>query len=289
MYQLIHACQHGFLSGRSCVSQLVEVLDTTGLHLEIDRIFLDMSKTFDKVCHRKLIAKLTHYGLGGNLLRWFTSYLSNRKQRATGSWGSSESRSVTSGVPQGSILGPMLFLLLANGLPGVVKSSHVAAFADDTKIFKAIMSQNNVTELQQDLDKISNWADTTHMVFNSTKSKAMRITRMRNPTESTYTLCGSTLESTYGEKDLGVWISDNQTWSRQLSEACSKANKLLGFVRRNTRSIQSSRIKRCIYLALMLPHLGYATQVWAPQSKKLMRRVERVKCQATKFIFRSTF
>ena len=123
-----------------------------------------------------------------------------------------------------------------------------------------------------------------YMVFNSTKSKAMRITRMCNPTESTYTLCGSILECTNCEKDLGVWISDNLTWSRQVSEACSKANKQLAFVRRNTRTIQSSRIRRCIYLALVRPHLGYATQVWAPQSKELMRQVERVQRQATKFI-----
>ena len=152
MYQSIHACQHGFLSRLSCVSQLVEVLATIGLNLDrgrqIDTIFLDMSKAFDKVSHRKLIAKLTYYGFGGNLLRWFTSYLSYCKQRVTVPGGSSECRSVTSWVPQGSILGPMLFLLFANGLPGVVKSSHVAAFADDTNVFKAIKSQNNVTELQ---------------------------------------------------------------------------------------------------------------------------------------------
>ena len=119
---------------------------------------------------------------------------------------------MTSGVPQGSILGPMLFLLFANGLPGVVKSSHMVIFADDTKIFKAIKSQNNVTELQQDLDNISNWAISTNMVFNSTKSKVMRIRCMRNPIESTYMLCGSTLERINCEKDLGIWISDNQMW-----------------------------------------------------------------------------
>ena len=98
----------------------------------------------------------------------------------------------------------MLFLLFANGLPGFVKSSHVAAFAEDTSVFKAIKSPNSVTELHQDLDNISNWADTTNMVFNSTKSKFMRITRMCNPINSTYTLCGSTLELTNCEKDLGV-------------------------------------------------------------------------------------
>ena len=153
VYQLIHACQHGFLSGRSCVSQLVEVLDTIGLHLDrggqIATIFLDVSKAFDKVSHRKLIAKLTYYGFGGNLLRWFTSYLSYCKQRVTVPGGSSECRSVTSWVPQGSILGPMLFLLFANGLPGVVKSGHVPVFADDTKVFEAIKSQNKVTKLHK--------------------------------------------------------------------------------------------------------------------------------------------
>ena len=151
VYSLIDSSQHVFITGRSCVTQLVEVLDYCSQldNLgQIDVIYLDMSKAFDKVSHRKLLRKLRDYGFSGKLLAWLESYLYGRTQRVTALGANSQALPVTSGVPQGYILGPMLFLLYANYLPGTVKSSRVAAFADDTKVFKFIKSPTDAGLLQ---------------------------------------------------------------------------------------------------------------------------------------------
>ena len=143
LLQLIHESQHGFIPGKSCTTQLSEVLDYTGSLLDggkqTDVVCLDMSKPFDKVHHKNLISKLRHvHGFSGKLLRWFESYLVNRKQRVTVLGATSSAKPVLSGVPQGSILGPLLFLLHVKDVPDVVKHSKTASFADDTKLFKQI-------------------------------------------------------------------------------------------------------------------------------------------------------
>ena len=226
MHSFIHKCQHGFTTGRSCVTLLAEVLDIIGSLLDtggqIDTMYLDMSKAFDRVSHQPLI--LAQFGFGENLLQWFESYLNNRSQRVTIPWGTSESRPVTSGVAQGSILGPMLFLLFANDLPNTVVSSNVATYADDTKL------HDNVSQLQTDLNNISAWATTAGMTFNSSKGKDMRVIRKHNQIENAYVLDGQTLHCTKAERGLGVWITNDLMWSRAVFQ---------GFVRRSSRSIRN--------------------------------------------------
>ena len=279
VYHLISKSQHGFVQGRSCVTQLLEVFDIIGSHLDcggqIDAIYLDMSEAFDKVSHSKFIKKFkNHHGFGGNLLQWFGSYLSDRCQSVTiPPGGSSEYQPVSSGVPQGSILGPMLFLIFVNYLPEAVTACDVASFADDTKIYKVIKTPENTSELQKDLDSLNSWANEAGMTFNTKKSKVMRISCKRNPVERSYSLNSKPLQLSEAEKDLGVWITENLTWSQQVTEVYMKANKLLGFIRRNSRSIKSTQIRRSIYLALVRSHLGHATQLWAPQSKVLIKQL----------------
>ena len=137
--QLINKCQHGFLRGKSCVTNLLEVFDYIGRSLDngeqMDTIYLDMSKAFDRISHVKLFIKLENYLFSGSLLKWFQSYLTGRRQRVTVLGATSNTLPNSSGVPQGSILGPGLFLLYVNDLPSSVKTSQVAMFADDTKLF----------------------------------------------------------------------------------------------------------------------------------------------------------
>ncbi|CAB4026035.1 Hypothetical predicted protein [Paramuricea clavata] len=155
LLELINTSQHGFIPGRSCTTQLVEVLNSIGSLLDsgkqTDIIFMDMSKAFDKVSHAALIAKLERYNTSGSLLDWFSSYLYNRRQRVTTLGATSSKKPVSSGVPQGSILGPILFFLYVNDLPDVVKNSSVACFADDTKIFRRVDSICDADLLQTDL------------------------------------------------------------------------------------------------------------------------------------------
>ena len=191
-------CQHGFMAGRSCVTNLIDTLDYVGSCLDsgghIDMIYIDMSKAFDKVNHGLLIQKLQKdYGFGRNLLRWFQCYLENRKQRVTVLGATSDLLPVTSGVPQGSILGPALFLLYVNDLPNNVKSSRVAMFADDTKVFKAVQSPNDALMLQEDIKNLENRSPESGLQFKKTKCKAQSITRKTNPIPTTYSMKDSTL------------------------------------------------------------------------------------------------
>ena len=165
-----------------------------------------MSKAFDKVNHAKLLRKLRQYGFGGNLLSWLESYLHNRSQRVTTLGATSSPLPVSSGVPQGSILGPMLFLLYVNSLSDAVRSSQIAAFADDTEVFKEITSKRDAEQLQEDLFDLITWSDSAGLNFHYSKCKAQRITRKLNPVIFDYHMAGSQIEVVSAEKDLGVYL-----------------------------------------------------------------------------------
>ena len=290
----VNMCQHGFMAGRSCVTNLLDTLDYVGSFLDsgghIDVIYMDMSKAFDTVDHGLLIQKLqADYGFGGNLLRWFQCYLENRKQRVTVLGATSDLLPVTSGVPQGSILGPALFLLYINNLPNSVKSSRVAMFADDTKVFKAIQSTNDADMLQEDINNLANWSSESFLQFNETKCKAESITRKINSIATTYSMKDVALSSVKHERDLGVWISSDLTFNKHTNEQCAQANKMLSYIRRNTRTINSIKTRRTIYLTLVRSHLGYATQVWSPQSTELLLKLEKPQRRATKYILNLPF
>ena len=155
------------MPGRSCTSQLVGVLDEIGKVLDrgeqIDVIYLDMTKAFDKVNHELLINKLRRFGFKTNLLNWFQSYLYHRRQQVTVLGSTSSSLPVTSGVSQGSILGPILFLLYVNDLPDAVCSSTIATFADDTKLFKRIASDTDSNKLQDDVNTLEQWSTSSNL------------------------------------------------------------------------------------------------------------------------------
>ncbi len=159
--QKIYDHQHGFLQGKSCVTNLLEALDYVGACLDnggqVDMVYLDMSKAFDRINHKRLMQKLANSGIGGNLLKWFRSYLTDRRQHVTVLGVTSKTLPVCSGVPQGSILGPALFLLYVNDLLEAPTSSRAAMFADDTKLFSAIKSKDDVTALQTDLGTMEQW------------------------------------------------------------------------------------------------------------------------------------
>ena len=284
----LNSCQHGFISGKSCVTNLLETLDQIGRQLDgggqTDVVYLDMSKAFDKVNHDLLIHRLRYYGLAGNLLDWFRSYLTDRHQRVTVLGATSDTLPVTSGVPQGSILGPALFLFFVNDIPDIVTKSKVAMFADDTKLFKEIKTSDDTLALQEDLSNLESWSIASGLSFNASKCHSQLVSRKTKPIINVYHMNGAPLDSINCERDLGVWVSSNLTWNRQVLEQYSRANKVLGYVRRNSRDIKSFSIRKQIYLTLVRPHLGYATQIWGPQSVQLILKLERIQRRATKYM-----
>jgi hypothetical protein len=206
---------------------------------------MGMSKAFDKVHHKYLISKLKNvYGISGKRLRWFESYLTNRKQRVTVLGATSSARPVLSGVPQGSILGPMLFLLYANDLPDEVEHSKIAFFADDTKLFKKIDSTTDAISLQADLSNLENWSTSSGLVFNQDEWKCQRVTRKNNPIKHEYKINNTSLVVTENEKDLGIWITETLNWSYHTRAIA---------VQRQTRCLLS-----CIWLQRKLQLSRYA-------------------------------
>ena len=178
----------------------------------------------------------------------------------------------------------MLFLLYVYSWPDAVRSSQIAGFADDAKIFKEITSTRDSEQLQEDLFNLVTRSDSASLDFNYRKCKAQPIIRRLKPVIFVYHMAGCQLEVVCAEKDLVVYITDNLTWNKQVNVQCANASRLLGYVRRNTRLLKSITVRRWAYLILVRPHLGYATQVWTPQSIDLIGKFECVQRRATNYI-----
>ena len=209
--------QHGFWSGRSCTTQLLSVIETWTDQLEkgidIDALYFDFSKAFDTVPHRRLLSKLESYKVSQQITDWVEAYLSNRKQRVLVNGTRSEWEAVSSGVPQGSVLGPVLFLIYINDLPKEVKNC-IRLFADDTKLYRTVTTDLDCLSLQQDIDNIEEWASKWQLKFHPKKCKTMRIGDKYPKYNYTMTAEDGTivqLEETVVEKDLGVVVDNKLT------------------------------------------------------------------------------
>ena len=294
-YHILHLItpyQHGFLRNRSCVTQLLSVLHTIGKNLDkntqTDIVYLDFAKAFDSVDHSILLQKLKCYGVTGNLLGWFADYLNNRRQRVVVDGVASRWAPVTSGVPQGSILGPVLFVIFINDIPEVTDGTSPALFADDTKVYKDVRSVTDCEKLQQTIDKLDIWTQDNNITFNASKCKVLSVTRKKDPITYPYHLGRNDLSRVESEKDLGVTISYKLHWETHVNEIVSKANKQLGVLKRTCLSLTDVNIRRSLYLTLVKSQLSYATQVWSSNHhSQLNRRIERVQRRATKWILRT--
>lgn len=282
---LLSDSQHGFINGRSCLTNLLEVLDKWTKILEnegsVDTVYLDFAKAFDTVPHERLLVKLSAYGIKGDVLKWIKSFLGNRKQQVVVNGEESEWRSVLSGVPQGSVLGPVLFVIFVNDIPEVVKSM-VYLFADDTKLFAR--APDDCSAIQDDLNNLQTWADTWQLRFNANKCKVMHIGKHKEG-EYTMTSSGGTvvLDTVEVEKDLGVNIDNNLNFDHHIDSQVKKANKLLGMIRRTYTTLDTYSLP-LLYNAIIRPHLEYCIPVWSPRWKKDQESIERVQRRATKLI-----
>lgn len=194
----------------------------------------------------------------------------------------SEWKEVYSGVPQGSVLGPLLFVLFINDLPEAVRhGSEVFLYADDTKIFRKIREPQDCDKLQEDLDGLKQWTEKWLLNFHPEKSRHMRIGRT-DVEDRDYTMYGN-IKKTRVEKDIGVVIDDKLKFSDHLAEKVNKANRIVGLIRRTFMHLEPAIIKP-LYTALVRPHLEYANQVWCPHLVKDIEAVESVQRRATKLV-----
>ena len=231
---LLRNSQHGFRKGRSCVTNLLQYMDKATEYVDrkesFDVIYLDFAKAFDKVPHQRLLKKIEGYKIGGSILRWIRNWLLNRCQRVCSGEGKSGWRDVLSGVPQGSVLGPVLFLIFIDDLDeGIV--SRILKFEDDTKVFGRVRNQEERMILQRDLDKLVKWSEDWQMKFNVDKCGVLH-GGSRNM-KFDYVMNGTTLGKVDEEKDLGIMVRGDLKMSSQCKFACNKASRFLGMIRRN--------------------------------------------------------
>lgn len=233
------------------------------------------------MCHKLLIYKLRLLKLDSCLVTWIENFLTNRSQFVSANGTNSEECAVHSGVPQGSVLGPLLFLIYINDLPSCV-SSYVHLFADDCVIFREITGPNDVALLQSDLTAVLNWCNTWLMELNSKKCKFMRVSR-KITSLPVYNLDNTQLDSVTSYKYLGVHISNNLTWHTHINYVVCNANRMLGYLRRNFTKSPSS-VKLMLYKTLVRTKLEYAASVWDPYHNNLVHSLEMVQNNSVRFI-----
>ncbi len=215
------------------------------------------------------------------------SYLSERKQRVVLEGASSDWLPVTSGVPQGSILGPLLFLVYVNDVPScIINNSNIALFADDSKLYRAMGKNYDHNLLQADLDCLHTWSLSSGLDFNSRKCKVLHISKKKSTRETNrnYSLGDQPIERVSSFVDLGITISHNLSWADHIEKIVVKANRTLGLMKRIFRDLQDIQTRKIIYCALVRPKLEYGSSLWSPYTKKYVKLIENVQRRATKFI-----
>lgn len=277
--------QYGFQKNKSCTSQLLNCINKWTKSIDsnkpVDVIYIDFQKAFDSVVHSKLLNVLSTYGIKNSVLKWLNSFLSNRIQRVKVNNSISHQVHVRSGVPQGSVLGPTLFLIFINDLINQVNHSEVLLFADDIKIFN--ISEHNAF-LQNDLNSIFSWSKKWQLPISLEKSNVLYLGN-KNPKHA-YKLGAHNLQDVgYSCKDLGVYISSDLSWNIQCANTVSKASKVANLIHRCFIS-KNIDLKVRAFKTYVRPILEYATPVWNPHSKFNIESIEKIQRKFTKRLFK---
>jgi ribonuclease P/MRP protein subunit RPP40 len=282
--ELINASQHGFVKGKSCLTNLLEffekVTDWVDNGEPVDVIYLDFQKAFDKVPHKRLLHKAKNMGIEGELLCWLQDWLKDRKQRVCLAGEYSEWAEVTSGVPQGSVLGPLLFLIYINDIDEGI-TNKLLKFADDTKLFGKVGTMEDIGRLREDLAKLVIWSKEWLMLFNVDKCKVMHV-GYNNP-KAEYKMEEGVLQRICEEMDLGIIVQDNLKCAGQCAKVVKTANRVMGMIKRTFGNFSRNIIVK-LYKSLIRPRLEYAIQAWMPHLKKDIDLIESVQRRVTRLV-----
>lgn len=287
-------CQHGFVRGRSTVTNLISVsqyiASSLDQRLQCDVIYTDFSKAFDRLDHGILLAKLRKIGLSSDLLSIFKSFLCNRKQFVSFRGHRSSIISVSSGVPQGSILGPLLFNIFINDIVDNLDSDvHCLLYADDLKVYSQVTSIRDCLKLQHNLDKVSRWCELNRLYLNPDKCSVMSYGLIQQTLQHNYTINGSTLHRPDTVRDLGVIFDPKLSFTGHINHVVSSAYKILGFIIRNCRDFTKGETLVLLYNSYVRSRLEYACIVWEPYYDVHINNLESVQRRFLKYLnFRLT-
>ena len=286
---ILHDAQHGFRKRRSCESQLILTINDLAKNLDnagqTDLILLDFSKAFDKVPYKRLLYKIHYYGVRNNINHWIENFLTGRTQQVLLDGTKSTTAPVESGVPQGSVLGPLLFLLYINDLPEAISAESTARlFADDCALYRNIKNEDDARCLQEDLVRLQKWEADWLMEFHPKKCQVLQITNKRKPIHYPYDIHNHKLDVVDSAKYLGVTIQKNLKWNEHINQLTKKANSTTAFLRRNLHHCPSSTKSLC-YLTLVRPLTEYASVVWDPFTTENINKLEMVQRRAARMVY----
>ena len=273
--------QHGFRHGRSCLSQLLQhrmdVLQSLENETTAEVIYVDFAKAFDKVDHLILLQKLSHIGIRGKLLQWIRCFLDNRSQSVVVEGVSSDRKDVLSGVAQGSVIGPILFLIFISDIDTNMSHCNASSFADDTRLLSAVKNDDDRRLTQIDLEQIYEWAKNNNMMFNSSKFELLRYDHPNvEPSDDGYkTPEGINIQQCKHLRDLGVIMSDDGNFQQQIDNVVTKARQMIGWVLRTFKTRESTALLT-LYKTLILPLIEYCCVLWNPSTTGQIRKLEAV-------------
>ena len=283
---ILSAYQHGFVPGRSVESQLLDCLNQwTGCMdsgKPVDVIYFDISKAFDTVPHQKLLHKLQCLGFGDDICNWVNAYLCRRTQQVMVGNYKSNSMCVTSGVPQGSVLGPILFLLYINDLPEVVQKASISMFADDIKLYLPITSQQSVADLQQDISNVVEWITDNQLKLSPLKTVSLHLLPLRNP-NNVYKIGDVQIKQVTSHRDLGVTMDDSLTFKPHIKKCVYEAMRVCNVIRR-CFSTKTNAFRRQLFITFVRPKVEFANIIWSPTGNNVgsAKDIEKVQRKYTK-------
>jgi len=281
--------QHGFLPNRSIETNLLSLLSTCYPAMDngkqVDVIYTDFSAAFDSVNHSMLISKLSSYGVNGALVHWLSCYLSDRHITVNISSSISAPFTNTSGVPQGSILGPILFNIFINDVIYVIPDCEKLFYADDMKMFLPISDQTDCFTLQNCLTRFNSWCKSNCMRLNISKCSVISYTRKRTPIVYDYKIDDRSVPRKNVIRDLGVHLDSRLTLQNHYEAILSKAFRLLGFILRVAKDFKDPFSIKALYCAIVRPTLEFASIIWTPTQQYLIDRLESVQRKLTRSLF----
>ena len=287
--ELLNEGQHGFRSNRSTLTQLLEyyetIMEMSEAHTIVDAIYLDYAKAFDKVPHAILMRKLKEKAkIGGKIGIWINEFLTNRTQFVVVNGEKSESSTVESGVPQGTVLGPILFIIMISDIDENI-TNNLSMYADDTRLYGKVRSLEEANKLQEDLDQVYNWAEKNGMQFNTEKFELMRYGKMEPLKEQTSyrTPSGGLIQEKDNLRDLGIIMSNSLRFDEHIERMVAKANQMTGWILRSFRTRQPEAMM-LLFKQLVRSSLEYCCPLWSPNEEDLKQKIEKVQRNFTRKI-----
>lgn len=281
--------QHGFRPGRSTTSNLLSAMEyvvpKVDAGWQVDAAYFDYKKAFDLVDNDILLSKLAAVGCTPKFLRFFASYMRDRRQYVEYDGCKSQLYLTKSGVSQGSNLGPLEFIIMINDLPKVVENARCLLFADDLKLLMEIKGREDCVRLQQDVDRVVEWSRKNKLQFNVSKCQIITFGRSRLPHQGSYKVDGALMQRTDAVQDLGVRLNSELTFREHIVNVCKKAYRSLGFVIRRAEGFTNMKAITSLYNALIRSQLEFNSVIWAPHEAKYNLMLERIQNKFTRYLY----